>query len=740
MNARSVFIAVGAALLAACIITGGCSGQARNSARIADSAQSLLLSEQLKQLEELQTPPGVDPELFQKLKDAFRAKLADGKMASSPPVGGDNAVSDLALVFDAGFYTATWSYRNVGDYNQDGEVGISDLTPLAMEFLQPVTPDNEWVDGNNDGAINIADVTPLAMHFLSKCDHYALMQSAAEAGPFTEVTTIPFANATGSQRKQFSAPSLDLSSGWFYNVQPFDSEGNPGEPGVTVRIPVNQPPEASFTADPPSGSAPLTVTFDANASIDPDGTIVSYAWDWESDGTVDETNAIPTATHQFTAGGIYQVGLIVTDNATAQDSAYATITAKEEWTHSWGQAGWDFATRVATNRDGEVFVTATLELSGTDTDIVLLKYSPQGDLLWEKAWGGAASDDPVGLAVNSYGEVFVIANTTSYGEGNTDVLLLKFSPAGDLHGALTWGSAGQEFATGLTLDGNENLIVSGQTTSFGAQMQDIFAIKFSGANADVEWAKLWGGAQDDFSMGVVAGGGSFYLSGTTYSYGEGWRDALLIAASTDGDLYWRNTWGTPLSEGARAIAMHPVEGTLYLTGFAEVSFPPSQDVMLLGFNQSGDLVLEKVWGGTQYDRGDAIAVFKNGDIAVGGNSQSFFDPLDGDAFLLRYSPIGALQWSRSLGGSGHQDIIAACLDNLGNLLLAGISPDASCVWSDVTGTETAPTAVVTHETADPFTSITGVVNNQPFAARNEPGVEDAGGGGDGDALALKLTL
>ncbi|MCB4791770.1 MAG: PKD domain-containing protein, partial [Elusimicrobia bacterium] len=35
---------------------------------------------------------------------------------------------------------------------------------------------------------------------------------------------------------------------------------------------------ASFTAAPTTGQAPLTVSFNASASSDPDGSITSYSW------------------------------------------------------------------------------------------------------------------------------------------------------------------------------------------------------------------------------------------------------------------------------------------------------------------------------------------------------------------------------------------------------------------------------------------------------------------------------
>ena len=73
-------------------------------------------------------------------------------------------------------------------------------------------------------------------------------------------------------------------------------------------------PSASATATPDSGVAPLTVTFSSAGSSDPDAgdSIVSYAWDFQNDGTVDSTEANPTFV--YTTNGVYDARLTVTDS------------------------------------------------------------------------------------------------------------------------------------------------------------------------------------------------------------------------------------------------------------------------------------------------------------------------------------------------------------------------------------------------------------------------------------------
>jgi fibronectin type 3 domain-containing protein len=104
-----------------------------------------------------------------------------------------------------------------------------------------------------------------------------------------------------------------------------DGTVNSSDATITITVnSVNDPPVASFTATPPSGPAPLAVSFNASASSDVDGTISTYAWNF-GDGNF---GSGITVSHTYNATGNYTAVLTVTDNLGANGTHQVTISVR----------------------------------------------------------------------------------------------------------------------------------------------------------------------------------------------------------------------------------------------------------------------------------------------------------------------------------------------------------------------------------------------------------------------------
>jgi len=105
-------------------------------------------------------------------------------------------------------------------------------------------------------------------------------------------------------------------------------------------------------------SANLTLRFTPTPASCPSAVTCTYSWDWDNDGTNDDTGTTGSVTHQFPAAGTYPVTMTVSTNAHTSGSVTKTATAVEIPTAPTGcefapdEIVVDQATKTATFTDG----------------------------------------------------------------------------------------------------------------------------------------------------------------------------------------------------------------------------------------------------------------------------------------------------------------------------------------------------------------------------------------------------
>jgi len=98
--------------------------------------------------------------------------------------------------------------------------------------------------------------------------------------------------------------------------------------GVDISAPQNVAPTAVAQAKPTTANANQRVRFDGSASFDAEDapSSLTYAWDFEGDGTFDATGN--SVAHKYAAAGTYPATLRVTDSGGKTGSAVVTITVR----------------------------------------------------------------------------------------------------------------------------------------------------------------------------------------------------------------------------------------------------------------------------------------------------------------------------------------------------------------------------------------------------------------------------
>jgi hypothetical protein len=191
-----------------------------------------------------------------------------------------------------------------------------------------------------------------------------------------------------------------------------------GKPSTPPELGGEEP--SVISVSPLSGTEGDEVTFSANVI----GSLpLSYTWDFK--GAVVDLDDIysPTPSGTWGSAGTYESCTFTVTNAYGDNTFPFTLTVNEPeggavWIHTWGGSGWDGARGAAVDASGNIYVTGRTGSFGAGSfDLVLLKFSAGGSLLWQKTWGGSGWDGGAGVAVDASGNVYVTGNTGSFGAG-----------------------------------------------------------------------------------------------------------------------------------------------------------------------------------------------------------------------------------------------------------------------------------------------------------------------------------
>ncbi len=271
-------------------------------------------------------------------------------------------------------------------------------------------------------------------------------------------------------------------------------------------------------------------------------------------------------------GFLYATGM-------TQDTAYhraTTIKLNPDGTLAWERhyggpgAGSEEGTDIAVSARGEVYVSCISDGTTTNTDMVLLKYDGNGTLEWMDRYDKNGDYDFVwGVALDPQENV-VYSGSAGY-QGK--ITVRRLDPSGRLisHGSYAGGVDSAEWMYHMAIDRSGNAIIVGSEADPSYAESDVLVIKFNPAGK-IQWLQEINGHGFDDDVGIAVTTDAMddvYVSAwvsespTSYSL-----DALVMKFGRDGMMHWSTTYvGTvDQSDVFRSIAVGAT-GEVYVTGY-----------------------------------------------------------------------------------------------------------------------------------------------------------------------------
>lgn len=270
------------------------------------------------------------------------------------------------------------------------------------------------------------------------------------------------------------------------------------------------------------------------------------------------------ATDSF--GNIYTVGFTL-DPST---NLYSALVVKynSSGTIVWQRAMQGVnATRgcgIMINNSGNAVVSGYTNSGTSGWDFLVAVFSSTGDIEWQQTLGSVNDEINYSLAIDSSNNIVVVGYAYGGSLTSYDIIVAKFNQAGNLVWQRSFdANTAAAYAYDVCCDTSGNIYVA------GAINDNIGVFKLS-SSGDWLWGKEMDGAAQDGATGVaVDPQGSVYVTGFTGSVGAGGSDGIIVKLNNAGLLTWIRTFGSTVGNmTADSFGQITVDGigNMFITG------------------------------------------------------------------------------------------------------------------------------------------------------------------------------
>ncbi len=355
-------------------------------------------------------------------------------------------------------------------------------------------------------------------------------------------------------------------------------------------------------------------------------------------------NDVPTAIAFDNSGNVYVTGQSY-GNGTFSDIITIKYSSdgNELWNDRYNGEGSDVdgGTAIALDNSGNVIVTGYSVGAITSEDYTTIKYNSSGARQWIAKYNKPTESDidiATSVVLDNSGNVYV----TGYSVGNNtleDIAVVKYDPSGNEMWVTRYNGNGNSYdiATGLAIDANSNILVSGFTHSTTNE-EDYVVIKLNADGAE-QWIRTYNGTASsyDITAGIATDNlGNVFVSGFSYG-GDSQENYTTIKYGSDGALIWERSYnGTGDSYDIATAIKTDNSGNVYVTGYS-LDDVTSEDYVTLKYNTNGDLIWTEKFNGPANggDIANSLAVDASNNVYVSGFSYEGATSID--YITLKYS-------------------------------------------------------------------------------------------------------
>ena len=348
----------------------------------------------------------------------------------------------------------------------------------------------------------------------------------------------------------------------------------------------------------------------------------------------------------------------------------------------------EYAVAVTADARGNAIVGGVALVTATDTDWVLVKWTPKGKRAWIARYGspGGGTDELSAMGCDRQGNVYACGRQGA-AAADPDWVVAKFRAS---DGKLLWkrvysglpGSDSEDWPLTLAVDASGNSYSAGISDG-PAGDRDAFVIKLT-ARGKTAWTQRIDGAAHswDEATDVALAGKRLYVGAGMRTSTGGTALNVLRLATADGQEVWRRAIDPGGQDGAWARDLGvDGSGNVVVAGLQYAGGGTVQSAVLASWTPAGAARWSSVFApaGSTMAALFAVAVDPAGTVWAAGSCGTGGT---NDGLLVKYDGTGTQRWAQKFTGDGTGEdwFIDLCLWSPGSLAAVGTTSTVPGGW------------------------------------------------------------
>ncbi len=379
-----------------------------------------------------------------------------------------------------------------------------------------------------------------------------------------------------------------------------------------------------------------------NANAEPEKIAIGGELVWEKTfgGTGDDRAFYASATND----GVLIVGS--TRSIIANQTVAWVLSVDNDGNMVWNKTypcGYGSEFRYVINLPDGFLLVGNQFNTDVDPNGYLVKIDPEGNLLSSSILGGEETVERLFGAAKGQDD-FLLAGLvqTADNDGNSQVWLMKTDEKGKVIWNKTFGWSMDDAARAVVATDDNAFLVVGYTNSIGHGNYDFLALKVDN-NGNFLWNQTYGGIESDKAYAITTATNGFVIAGDTRSQGAGESDALIIKVDPQGNKLWEKTVGGSGFDVPTYISTLK-NGEEYVVGGTTFSYGNGyRDFWIFKLDQSGNLRQSCTVGRSKYEESYAAVEVSEDNFVMAGWTNSIGQGAY-DFYVLKVKVVNNIEW------------------------------------------------------------------------------------------------